>query len=205
MIVHRFAAVPYGDGLGLQQAARTRVLAGGPDELLILEHPAVVTLGRRGGTLDEEALGAQETPIVTTDRGGFATWHGPGQLVAYPVCDLKRLGISVPAFVARLGEALARVCHRAGVKGTAYDAERPGVYVEGRKLGAIGLHIHRGVTTHGVALNVSCDLDGFHAIVPCGLEGLAVTTLAHETGRTWARDVVADWLVAELGAQEIRA
>jgi lipoyl(octanoyl) transferase len=186
--------IAYEDGLAAQHAARERVLDGGPDELLLLEHEPVVTLGRRGGEVDAPALAAQDTPVVQTDRGGFATWHGPGQLVGYPIVDLKRARLSVPEFVAELGEWLVGTCAALGATDVGYDACRPGVYREGKKLGSIGLHIHRGVTTHGFALNVCNSLEGFGAIVVCGHEELAVTTVAAAAGQpvtiAAAREVV---------------
>lgn len=198
VIVRRLGRVSYEQGLELQDAARRRVLDGGPDELLLLEHDPVVTLGKRGGEVDRVALERLETPVVQTDRGGFATWHGPGQLVGYPIVDVRRLGEGVPGFVARLGEAMARTAQAFGVEGAAHDPERPGVYVEGRKLGSIGLHVHRGVTSHGLALNVCCGLEGFAAIVPCGYRGLPITTLWHETGRSPTVDDAADQLLDRL-------
>ncbi|MEC9072722.1 MAG: lipoyl(octanoyl) transferase LipB, partial [Myxococcota bacterium] len=161
--------ITYPEGLAQMEESRARVEAGGEDEVLLLEHQPVVTLGKRGGEWDRARLERMGTPVIQTDRGGLATWHGPGQLVAYPIVDLRRRGRAVPEFVALLGEAMVRVCEAAGVQGIDYDPDRPGVYVNGQKLGAIGLHIQRGVTTHGLALNVSCALDGFRAIVPCGL------------------------------------
>ncbi len=171
--------IAYGAGLDEQAAARARVMGGGPDELLLLEHESVVTLGRRGGVVDEVALARLRTPVVATDRGGLATWHGPGQLVAYPIFDLRRRGVGVPAFVRALGRAMAQAAARFGVR-AAYDDARPGVYVDGRKLGSLGLHVSHGVSTHGIALNVDCDLAGFQAIDPCGEAGLVITTLARE-------------------------
>ena len=191
MILHRPGQVPYERALSLQDAARARVLGGGDHELFLLEHSPVVTLGRRGGDVDVDALTDLDTPIVPTDRGGQATWHGPGQVVGYPIFSLQRLKRTVPQMVAALGEAMATVCHEAGVPGARYDDACPGVYVQGRKLGSIGLHVHRGVITHGLALNVNNDLAGFLAIVPCGRAGLRVTTLAAEGGTLSVGDVIA--------------
>lgn len=179
MIVAAPGRLSYAAGLALQLAARERVLAGGPDELLLLEHDPVVTLGRRGGAVDRAALARLGVPVVATDRGGLATWHGPGQLTGYPIVDLRRRHLSVGEFVATLGHLLEALCAASGVVAT-WDAARPGVYAGGRKLGSIGLHVHRGVTTHGFALNVDCDLAGFAAITPCGATDLAMSTLARE-------------------------
>ena len=130
MIVQRPGLVSYEAGLALQLAARDRVLAGGEDELILLEHEPVVTLGRRGGQVDGPALAGLATPVISTDRGGLATWHGPGQLVAYPVVDLRRARWDVSAFVGHLGAAMVAVAETFGVLGSAYDACRPGVYLE---------------------------------------------------------------------------
>ena len=196
--------LPYAEGIEAQLAARERVLKGADDELLLLEHDPVVTLGRRGGVVDEAALKALKTPVITTDRGGFATWHGPGQLVGYPIVNLRRRKLGVPAFVAELGAWLIATCEALGVHGVTYDSCRPGIYYEGRKLGSIGLHIHKGVTTHGFALNVSNRLEGFEAIVVCGHQGLSVTTLAEERGEALrvddARDALCDHVQRGLGA-----
>ncbi len=114
-------------------------------------------------------------------------------MVVYPIVDLRRRGLGVGDFVRELGRAMADVAQEAGVA-AAYDPERPGIYAGGRKLGALGLHVHRGVTTHGLALNVDCALEGFRAIVPCGLAGLTVTTLSEEGADTTV-EAVADALV----------
>ena len=192
--------VAYEDGLTAQHAARQRVLDGGQDELLLLEHEPVVTLGRRGGEVNAPALAAQATPVVQTDRGGFATWHGPGQLVGYPIVNLKRARLSVPEFVAELGGWLVEACASLGAPEVVYDSCRPGVYRGGKKLGSIGLHIHKGVTTHGFSLNVCNTLDGFGAIVVCGHQDLAVTTVTVESGRAVtiaeAREVIGELATA---------
>ncbi len=182
MIVRRLGELAYAAGLEQQHLARERVLAGGPDELLLLEHQPVVTLGRRGGVVDSARLAELGIPTVQTDRGGLATWHGPGQLCGYPIVDLRRRRLAVGDFVATLGHLLVGLSAELGVDAR-WDPERPGVYVGPRKLGSIGLHVHRGVSTHGFALNVDCELAGFAAIAPCGATDLAMTTLAREAAR----------------------
>jgi len=183
VIVTRLGRVAYGPALALQEAARARVLAGGEDECLLVEHDPVVTLGRRGGAVDRAALAALDTSVVTTDRGGFATWHGPGQLVGYPIVDTRRARLPVPELVRRLGALMQRVAASLGLDDLVYDDARPGVFREGRKLGSIGLHLAHGVSTHGFALNVDNRLDGFAAITPCGFVGLPISTVARELGR----------------------
>ncbi|PIE19986.1 MAG: lipoate-protein ligase B [Proteobacteria bacterium] len=182
MILRHLGRLGYAPALASQREARARVAAGGEDELLLLEHDPVVTLGRRGGVVDRAALERLATPVVETRRGGLATWHGPGQVVGYPIVDLERARLGVPAFVRRLGEVMIGACAALGVGEVVYDDDRPGVYRDGRKLGSIGLHIRRGVTTHGFALNICNTLDGFAAITPCGFADLVVSTVSRERG-----------------------
>jgi lipoate-protein ligase B len=198
IITRRLGQVRYAEGLDIQLDARSRVLGGSPDELLLLEHLPVVTLGRRGGEIRASALEALHTEVIQTDRGGLATWHGPGQLVGYPIVDLARRGLDITTMVNRLGYAMRDVCSNLGLDRLFYDPDRPGLYRDGRKLGAIGMHIHRGVTTHGFALNVDCDLRGFQAIVACGQAGMETTNLAVELGRPIAMESVMDGIQASL-------
>ena len=139
--------ISYAEGIEAQLSARQQVLEGAEDVLLLLEHEPVVTLGRRGGEVDEAALKRLSTPVVKTDRGGFATWHGPGQLVGYPIVNLRRRKLSVPDFVAELGELLVATSQALGVDEVT-DGCRPGS-IAPAKLGSSGLHIHKGVSTHG--------------------------------------------------------
>lgn len=196
--IQRLGRVPYDAGLVLQEEARARVLAGADDECLVLEHDPVVTLGKRGGLVDEAGLAALGTPVVRTDRGGFATWHGPGQLVAYPIIDTARAKVGVRRLVRALGSLMLGVANDLGLHDLVYDDERPGVYREGRKLGSLGLHLSRGVTMHGLSLNVHNALDGFRAIVPCGFADLQVSTLSRELGRDVTLDEAINALVARV-------
>jgi len=170
------------------------------DTLLLLEHPHVYTLGRRGGAGDVladaaalEALGAR---VVETDRGGEATYHGPGQLVGYPIVDLRTLGVGPVAYVRMLEDVVIatleeygvvghRVKGRTGVwTGGAPDAPvRDGGNPAGRKMAAIGVRVSRGVSMHGFALNVCTDVGYFRHIVPCGMPGLKVSSISLELGR----------------------
>jgi lipoate-protein ligase B len=170
--------VGYDEAVELQQKLRDAVLAGHPGAVLLVEHPSVVTLGRRGGEIDAAALAARGIDVRRTDRGGEATWHGPGQLVAYPVLSVR----SVVAHVEAL--AAAAVAAAASVGVTARCRREPlGVFTyEGRKLAAIGVHLHRRVATHGLALNVDAALDAFELIVPCGRRDIRPTSLAEELG-----------------------
>ena len=146
-----------------------------PDELWLVEHPPVFTLGLAGRR--EHVLDAGAIPVVATDRGGQVTYHGPGQAIAYVLLDLRRNGLGVKELVRRIEDAVIDTLGECGVDG-ARRAGMPGVYVNEAKIAAIGLHIARGCSYHGVALNVDADLAPFARIDPCGYPGLASTRLA---------------------------
>jgi lipoyl(octanoyl) transferase len=157
-----------------------------PDELWFLEHPPVYTLGLAGR--DEHVRTAGDIPVVRIDRGGQVTYHGPGQLVVYPLIDVRRLGLGVRALVTALETAIVDCVAEFGV--AAYPrAEAPGVYVAERKLASIGLRIRRGASYHGLALNVAMDLEPFLRIDPCGYAGLEVTDLGRLGVSTNTREV----------------
>ena len=149
--------------------------------LLLLEHLSVYTAGRRTEILDRPL---DETPVIDVDRGGKITWHGPGQLVGYPIVKLKN-STDVVGFVRELETALISVCAEFGIKADRY-CERSGVWVRDdksdRKIAAIGLRVAKGVTMHGFALNVNPDLSAFEKIIPCGITGAKVTSLTAELG-----------------------
>ena len=150
--------------------------------LLLLEHPSVYTAGRRTEILDRPI---DDTPVIDVDRGGKITWHGPGQLVGYPIIKLKN-SADVVGFVRELETALISVCAEFGIKADRY-CERSGVWVRDdksdRKIAAIGLRVAKGVTMHGFALNVNPDLAAYEKIIPCGITGAKVTSLTTELGR----------------------
>jgi len=158
----------------------------GPDVLMLLEHPSVYTAGRRTPPEDRPTDG---TPVVDVDRGGRITWHGPGQLVGYPIVALTR-PLDVVDFVRRLEEALIAVVTAAGVRGAGRVKGRTGVWLPAdthrseRKIAAIGVRVQAGVTLHGFALNCDPDLTAFDRIVPCGITDAGVTSLSVELGRT---------------------
>ncbi len=145
------------------------------DEIWFVEHPPVFTLGLNAQRSHVVAPG--DIPLVETDRGGQVTYHGPGQLVTYTLLDVRRRGLSVRALVALLEDVVIAAAARYGVEAHA-RRDAPGVYVEAKKLAAIGLRIRRGCSYHGVALNVAMDLEPFGRIHPCGYEGLEVTQLS---------------------------
>jgi lipoyl(octanoyl) transferase len=199
----------------LQEALATRLLRGEPESLLLLEHPPVYTIGRRGtiehitAPLDElRRLGAS---VYRVDRGGDVTYHGPGQLVAYPIVDLERRGGDVVAFVRALEDAVIAVAAEVGVAARRVEG-RTGVWVTlpagpPAKLAAIGVRVSRGVTTHGLALNVTTDLEWFARMVPCGFPH-AVASLARlgvHTGVDELKPILARSLAARLDVEIVAA
>lgn len=197
--------IGYGEAMRLMEArAEQRRKGETPDTLYLLEHDPVLTYGRRAVSsnllLSKEALNARGVELFETTRGGDFTYHGPGQLVAYPVLDLAPGRKDVRRYVADLEEVMIRTCRRHGVEAGRVEC-LIGAWVEGRrKIGAIGVRISRWITTHGFALNVSTDLSDFGMIVPCGISDRGVTSLEKESGRKLRLDAVAD--VAE---EEFRA
>ncbi len=182
--VRRLGTVDYRQAWQLQRELADARIAGGPDSLLLLEHPSVYTAGKR--TLPEERP-LDDTPVIDTDRGGKITWHGPGQLVGYPVIGLAE-PLDVVNFVRRLEESLISVCADLGLETCRIDG-RSGVWVpqdgrrSARKVAAVGIRVSRATTLHGFALNCDCDLSAFSAIVPCGISDAGVTSLSAELGR----------------------
>ena len=185
--VCQLGTVEYRSALELQERVRAARQAGSvPDVMLVLEHSPVYTRGRRSGDgelpLGEDWYRAQGIDIVDVDRGGKVTYHGPGQLVAYPIVAVD----DVVAYVRTLERAIVSALEGEGLVARARDAEGPdftGVWVEDRKIASIGVHVARGVTTHGLAVNVENDLQPFSWVVPCGLAGVQMTSLIKETGR----------------------
>ncbi|CAJ1502396.1 lipoyl(octanoyl) transferase LipB [[Mycobacterium] holstebronense] len=181
--VRQLGTVDYGDAWQLQRELADARAAGGPDTLLLLEHPPVYTAGRRTEPQERPMDG---TPVVDTDRGGKITWHGPGQLVGYPVIGLAE-PLDVVNYVRRLEESLIEVCNTLGLNTVRIDG-RSGVWLPpgggrpARKVAAIGVRVARATTLHGFALNCDCDLSAFGSIVPCGITDAGVTSLSAELG-----------------------
>jgi lipoyl(octanoyl) transferase len=158
-----------------------------PDTCLLLEHEPVYTAGKRTSPLDHP-VGDPGAPVIDVDRGGQITWHGPGQVVGYPIVSLSE-PIDVVGYVRTVEEALIRVCADFGVRATRVEG-RSGAWIRAdgtgrpdRKVGAIGIRVARGVTMHGFALNCDCDLSWYDRIVPCGIRDASVTSLSAEAGR----------------------
>lgn len=191
--VRRLGTIDYEDAWALQRELADARVAGGPDTLLLLEHPSVYTAGKR--TLPEERP-IDGTPVIDTDRGGKITWHGPGQLVGYPITGLAE-PLDVVNFVRRLEESLIHVCRELGLQTGRIDG-RSGVWVPAdargpaRKVAAIGVRVSRATTLHGFALNCDCDLNAYSSIVPCGISDAGVTSLTAELGHHVGVDDVID-------------
>jgi lipoyl(octanoyl) transferase len=205
--IRQMDTVDYRVGWQLQQELADARAAGGTDTLLLLEHPSVYTAGRR--TAAEERP-TDDIPVVDTDRGGKITWHGPGQLVGYPIIGLAE-PLDVVNYVRRIEEALIKVCTDVGLQVRRIDG-RSGVWLPAgngrpaRKVAAIGVRVSRATTLHGFALNCDCDLDAFATIIPCGITDAGVTSLSAELGyrvgvddvRTAVADAVCDALDGRL-------
>ena len=176
------------------------------DIFLFLEHPGVFTLGRRGGLdnllVSEEFLKNAGIPVVQVERGGFITYHGPGQIVVYPIINLHTRRIGVRDFVAAMEEAMLRTAAAWNIA-AARNPVNSGIWAGDNKMGSIGIALRKGVSFHGLALNVNLDLTPFCWIQPCGLQGVGMTSMAKELGReipmAEVRKVLQDQLAAALG------
>jgi lipoate-protein ligase B len=197
---------PYQEAYALQTAANAARHAGHLDRdlIIMLEHPPVYTLGRRGGrdnlVVPEAFLRTRGIEVVPVERGGDITYHGPGQLVVYLIMDLKSGRLTVVDFVSGLENVMAGVASQWGVDAVGNDELR-GAWIGNRKLGSVGITVRRGVTFHGLALNVNTDLEPFSWINPCGIQGCVMTSLARETGRAVDMDRVRRQMTGHLSRQ----
>lgn len=177
----------YGESLKLQKSIANRLIQGDnkyKNILILTEHDPVYTIGIRTknySTDDEEKLRKLGAEFYKTNRGGLITFHGIGQLVAYPIINLKNFEPSVRWYVCHIEKTIVDLCRKHGIK--AQTTEDTGIWVENRKICAIGIHASRYITSHGLALNCNVDLEWFQHIVPCGLEGKEVTSLSKELGK----------------------
>ena len=167
------------------------------DELWLVEHDPVFTLGQAGKP--EHVLAPGDIPVINVDRGGQVTYHGPGQIVAYPLVDLRRLGLGVRELVCRIEQAVIDVLAERGIAAARRDGA-PGIYVDGAKVMALGLRVRRGCSFHGLAFNVAMDLEPFRRINPCGFQGLEVTSVL-DLGGPGDPAALKPALVAALSAQ----
>jgi len=191
---------PYGEVHAAQQARREQIIAGrAPEVLWLLEHDPVVTVGRRPapGTPDAATLASHGIDFHRTERGGLATWHGPGQLVLYALVDLVARGLGVRGLVAALEDGVMATLDELGLP-TARRCGFPGVWARGDKLCAVGLHIRRGVSMHGLALNLTPDLGGYELIVPCGVTDAHTTSVARLLGQAPSPEALAAVLASHV-------
>ena len=173
-----------------------------PDELWLVQHPPVFTQGQAGKA--EHVLSPGEIPVVQIDRGGQVTYHGPGQIVAYPLVDIRRSGVGVREFVNCIEESIITVLHHYGVRGERHEGA-PGVYVNGEKIASVGLRVRKGRSFHGLAFNIDMDLEPFQRINPCGYEGLVVTHLKAFSPVVYsdAEDRLVESIAEQLGYSEV--
>jgi lipoyl(octanoyl) transferase len=204
--VRRLGVVPYGDALAMQRALVEDRRAGRvPDLLLLLQHPPVITLGVRGDGGRSHILASPERlaqaciEVHETGRGGDVTYHGPGQIVGYPILDLRPDRCDVHRYVRDIEEVMIRVCADYGVKAGRIQG-LTGTWVGTEKIGAIGVRISRWITSHGFAFNVTTNLEHFSLIVPCGIADHGVTSLAHASGRDLSVPDVEDAFVRQFAA-----
>lgn len=198
--VRRLGVLGYEEAWELQRDVAQARIDGGPDTLLLLEHPPTFTAGKRTEPHERPAGGV---PVIDTDRGGKITWHGPGQLVGYPIIGLAE-PLDVVEFVRRLEDSLISVCASFGLATRRVEG-RSGVWVPAddvrpaRKVAAIGIRVARRTTLHGFAINCDCDLSAFSTIVPCGIADAGVTSLSAELGVRIGTDEVAPRIADAVG------
>lgn len=197
MILRRLGRVDYEATLARMRQFTDERNEDTEDELWLLEHPPVFTLGMAADRA--HVLSSGDIPVVQTDRGGQVTYHGPGQLVAYPLLHLRRHGLTVRGLVTMLEQAVIDLLTERGIA-AAGRRDAPGVYVDGAKVAALGLRVRRGASYHGLALNVDLDLAPFGRINPCGMAGLAVTSL-RRLGVEWSVEEAGRRFAAALGAR----
>jgi len=191
--------IDYGEALDLQRQFWSRRVEGElPNLLLLLEHPSVITLGRRGNRshliVPTEVLETMRIPIFHVERGGDITYHGPGQMVVYPILDLKGYGYRLIRYIDQLEEVVLHVLTDFGIEGRR-DPSNRGVWVEGEKIASVGVAIKRWVSFHGIALNYQTDLKYFDLINPCGLEGKKMTTMEKILGKKVSRESLSEKII----------
>ncbi|MFA4873892.1 MAG: lipoyl(octanoyl) transferase LipB [bacterium] len=178
--------MPYREAWELQERLREQRIEGRiADRMLVVEHPPVITMGRKECSADvvspESALAGEGIELVKSNRGGRATYHGPGQLVCYFICELASFGLGIKDFVRAIEELSIRTLSDYGIN-AARDPDHPGLWVGRDKIVAIGLNVARDVTQHGLAINVSCDLAAFRHIIACGIQGRGITSVERIKG-----------------------
>lgn len=198
LIVRRLGLQPYEPVWHAMQDFTDQRAPDTVDELWLVEHPPVFTQGQAGKS--EHVLAPGDIPVIKVDRGGQVTYHGPGQIVAYPLLDIRRLRLGVRELVCRLEEAIIQVLRQYEVQGARHPGA-PGIYVDGAKIASLGLRVRRGRTFHGLAFNIDMDLEPFQRINPCGYQGLQVTQLLSFTPARLpeVEEVLLEKLAGQLG------
>jgi len=189
MKIEWFGRIDYLAGLRIQEERLDDCLTRGEESVILLEHEPVYTIGR---LLDKSSLRAVDHlpyPVFETNRGGQATYHGPGQLVGYPILDLRARGRDLHGYLRKLEDLLINLLQEFGIPGSKIEG-KTGVWVQDRKIASIGIGIRKWITMHGFALNVASDLSGFQSIVPCGLSGVRMTSVSTESGNEVSLETV---------------
>jgi lipoyl(octanoyl) transferase len=197
MKIEWFGRIDFLAGLRIQEERLDDCLTRGEESVILLEHEPVYTIGR---LLDKSSLRAVDHlpyPVFETNRGGQATYHGPGQLVGYPILDLRARGRDLHGYLRKLEDLLIDLLEEFGIPGSKIEG-RTGVWVQDRKIASIGVGVRRWVTMHGFALNVASDLSGFLSIVPCGISGVQMTSISKEAGAEISLETVREKLFPHL-------
>jgi lipoyl(octanoyl) transferase len=189
MKIEWLGRIDYQTGLGIQEERLNECLNHGEESVILLEHEPVYTIGR---LLDKSSLRVIDQlpyPVFETNRGGQATYHGPGQLVGYPILDLRARGRDLHCYLRKLEDLLIDLLKEFEIKGSKVEG-KTGVWVQERKIASIGVGVRKWVTMHGFALNVASDLSGFQSITPCGLSGVRMTSISIESGNEVSLETV---------------
>jgi lipoyl(octanoyl) transferase len=197
MKIEWFGRIDFLAGLRIQEERLDDCLTRGEESVILLEHEPVYTIGR---LLDKSSLRAVDHlpyPVFETNRGGQATYHGPGQLVGYPILDLRARGRDLHGYLRKLEDLLIDLLEEFGIPGSKIEG-KTGVWVQDRKIASIGVGVRRWVTMHGFALNVASDLSGFLSIVPCGISGVQMTSISKESGAEISLETVREKLFPHL-------
>jgi lipoyl(octanoyl) transferase len=197
MKIEWLGRIEYQAGLRIQEERLEECLNKGEESVILLEHEPVYTIGRLPDKSSLHLVDQLPYPVFETNRGGQATYHGPGQLVGYPILDLRARGRDLHCYLRKLEDLLIDLLRELEIKGGKIEG-KTGVWVEDRKIASIGIGIRKWVTMHGFALNVASDLSGFQSIIPCGLPGVRMTSISIESGNEVTLETVRERLAPHL-------
>jgi lipoyl(octanoyl) transferase len=200
MKIEWLGRIEYQAGLRIQEERLDECLNKGEESVILLEHEPVYTIGRLPDKSSLHLVDQLPYPVFETNRGGQATYHGPGQLVGYPILDLRARGRDLHCYLRKLEDLLIDLLRELEIKGGKIEG-KTGVWVEDRKIASIGIGIRKWVTMHGFALNVASDLSGFQSIIPCGLPGVRMTSISIESGNEVTLETVRERLAPHLRKQ----